>query len=683
MSQKKNNYWDQIFMTPAQEEDASINEENALDFSKATPNQENDKHFREIFFSEENETLLKTEETPLSTASGLARNETTVCSTVNSAVSQSTVADLNVEPLDVSLCSSASEDASEELDDFFCGWTQTTKTYAHFGLEGKEIDLTKSTEPEESVNTEEDAEMNDDAEETSVALEFETAESSPIHDAEQEVTPVLSEDGSLRRVLNRYERPSMGFGFGLLDEEDAAKDESEIADAVDDAADEDSEVDAEAADEENSPVNETETETARPEGLDSWGSLAFDLGLPITLPEATEKEELKAVEETEKAKKQEKRGKRNSFSPPDVMENAKTPISIDLDDEDFVSPENIFAENERKPEVAIDEKSEKDERPERSRRSRRSRRGKKENEAVSETIEEIQAPETPEAEIPAKEPVSRRRSRRKNIQETVVNDEKSAAIGGIVAGVVASKITETEKSKSKFGRRREAEEKLVAQNDFCDVEEEDSFANELDEEEMNLRNGARSRRRRRNQREKQERNRKIQEAPVCSIDDDEEELRDDASVFSAKRVRRNERRGANSFEMSRDDYAWQEPMKMELEIETDEEDEEELPRPRRQRRSRRSASLEVASRFEEHDFDDDSYPPQDDEEAHVFTEVQDDEEEEDYGEWETDFSQQHDIPGWRYTIDFIVNTNLKARKREPSTMAGSINRIAKRGGKRK
>ncbi len=656
-------------MTPTQEDEVSVNEENALDFSKATPNQENEKHVREIFFSEENsEKLLNTEETPLSAVSEPEQNEA-----VARLVSET---ELNVDAINVSVCSAASDETDGNADDFFCGWTQTTKTYSHFGLEGKEIDLTADNAEEDKNAAAEiaDPEESEEQEDSSADFEIETVKQNEAEAAAQKTPPVLSEDGTLRRVLNRYERPSKGFGFGLLDEEDAAEDEPENLQA------EETEVYAESENE-NVSAQEAEPEIARPEGLDSWGSLAFDLGLPVTLPEIAEKEELKAVGEAEKVKKQEKKGKKISSASVDRTENVKVSEPIDLDGDDFSSPENVFIENERRSEKAAnDEKPEKDEKPERSRRSRRSRRGvKKENETVLELPEEIQTSEVIETEIPVKEPAQRRRSRRRNIQDASANDEKSAAIGGIVAGIVASKMTETEKNQTKAGRRRETEEKLTAQSDFCIEEEAPFSSNEFDEEEMNQLNGARSRRRRRNQREKLERNRKIQELPVCQIEEDEEE-RDEASAFSAKRFSRDERRIADSFETNRADY-WQESMKIGLEIDEDEEDEEEILRPRRQRRSRRQAPQDSVSRFEERDFDDDEEPySQDDEEAHVFTEVQDDEEEED-GEWETDFSQ-HDVPGWRYTIDFIVNTNLKARKREPSTMAGNI-RMAKRSGKRK
>ncbi len=690
-------------MTPAQEEESSQNEENVLDFSEATPDQKQEKQIREIFFSEENgHEFLKPEETVSSNLHEMEPNEMFVCP-----VSE---AEVNMETINASAASDTSMGLNEEMDDFFCGWTQTTKNYSHFGLEGKEIDLTAETQEENKIE-EVSAEINEieeanETEEVFTSENDDSLERREIDAADSEPTPILSEDGTLCRVLNRYEHPSMGFGFGLLDEEDSLDVEAETSQM------EEATASAETKEEESTPDQEAEIEVSRPEGLDTWGSLAFELGLPVTLPETAEKEKVKSAADMEKIQKQEKNGNfaaeksgRVSSVANFTLENVENTPQIDLDDDDFVSPENVFAETQEKPEkTAKAEKVGKEGKPERSRRSRRSKRGTKEEADVS-VFEEHSAetlPSISETESQSEESVPRRRSRRRNLQETVASEEKSVAIGGIMASVVASKMTETEKTQSKTARRRDTEEMpavstrgersrrqrvieeelLSEQNEFCVLEEDSSFSSDdFGVEEMEQPNGARSRRRRRNQREKLERTRVTQELPAALIDEeDDEEEREESPLSSRKRTRRDGRRASERF-TRQDDDSWQEPMNMELEIEEEEEEEEDLPRPRRQRRSRRSASQKSVSHFEEQDFDDEEAYPQNDEEAHIFTEVGDDEEDDD-GEWETDFSQ-HDVPGWRYTIDFIVNTNLKARKREPSSMAGSINRMVKRGGKRK
>ena len=154
-----------------------------------------------------------------------------------------------------------------------------------------------------------------------------------------------------------------------------------------------------------------------------------------------------------------------------------------------------------------------------------------------------------------------------------------------------------------------------------------------------------------------------------------EEEMDELPVVPKKRSRRDVRA---RFEQVEDDFqesAWNGSF---MEEDEDEED-ERVSRSRRSRRSRRTAPERETARYRGFEEDDEHYPA--DDEEHVFTEVRDEADDDD-DVWETDFSQ-HDVPGWRYTIDFIVNTNLKARRREPSSLAGSINRMAKRGGKRK
>ena len=193
---------------------------------------------------------------------------------------------------------------------------------------------------------------------------------------------------------------------------------------------------------------------------------------------------------------------------------------------------------------------------------------------------------------------------------------------------------------------------------------------ENQDEENVIPNGARSRRRRRAQHDKME---QTKARASAQVEEENDETEAEEVSFQPKKRSRRDCRNRFREELEDDKNAW---MDVDDEPEEEDEEEDEAPRGRRQRRSGRSGGRNqfTESRESSEDFED--------EEDHVFTEVGDDEEDEEDDEWETDFSQ-HDVPGWRYTIDFIVNSNLKARKREPSSMVENIARMNKRGGKRK
>jgi len=655
MVQKKTNYWDQIFANHAPEvEDASQNEENAPDFTSDSDTQEHELNVREIFFAEE----------------GVAPNATTA---EQEEIKPESLAEPEIE--------SAPEKSQDE--DLFFGWTQTTKSYSRLNFEGKEEPETLlESEPEiiAETNEEEVEEATEKVEECAeesvnvaaeVQNEAETTAEAPTN------VPLLSEDGSLRITLNRYEHPAKGFGFGLL-EDSVEEDEENVEEATEEAV-------IESAESDTQTVQEPEVLTA-PAGLDSWGSLAFELGLPVTIPETIPEAEapkvsIKAQKEEKNIKpaKEEKQGRGRRSEK--IQQEPEPSLMIDLEDEDFVSPENVFAVPE------------KDVRP--SRGSGRERGRKEERETVSNFgLKQVEIPtmdENVEEEAPR-----RRRRRAGTTSETTVNEKKSAAIGGIVAGVVASKMKdETEKSSRKPAKgRSEREETLdeeipaprsersrrsrrnmveeVPQDDFVMTDEADFLpqANQEEEEETSIPNGARSRRRRRSQHEKFE---QAKSRPVAQ--NEEEDVEDAEEEITFQSPKRSRRDGRNRFQENLEDE--KNPWTDVDEVDDDEEDEDEAPRARH---SRRSGRVSGRNQFAENQDSDEDFD--DEEEEHVFTEVVDDEEDEEDDEWETDFSQ-HDVPGWRYTIDFIVNSNLKARKREPSSLAGNIARMNKRGGKRK
>lgn len=663
MVPKKSNYWDQIFANQAPEaDDASPNEENAPDLTETSDTQEHDKNVREILFEEENPDAAPAaalqKEFELETPSGSTVLENEDC-TVN----------------------------DSQDDDPFSGWTQTTKTYS--SLNFNEEEPQDAEEYSDFQNESEDAEENQPVEiltneiaedeakeetETEEEESEETTESDEETDAEEAPSePILSEDGSLRITLNRYEHPAKGFGFGLLEEAE----EAETEEVEEETAEET--VQAEAPDEEVEVAEEPETQVAPP-GLDSWGSLAFELGLPVTIPETAAPKasaKSKKEEKSPKSVKEEKGSK--SRGSEDNIPKLESKIVIDLDDEDLISPENVFADSGKEA------RSSRGDAPEHGRR--------KDKESVSDFgFKQVSIPEMDELT----EVIPPRRRRKGNAgQESSANEKKAEAIGAIVAGVVASKAKdEVDKSgrkssknrssrpeiqeeeapvsrreRSRRSRRPQVEE--VPLDDF--VTDEDltpQVVQEDDEEETAVPNGARSRRRRRSQHEKMEQA-KTRAAAQAEEDDDDESETEEVSFQPKKRSRRD---GRNRFreELEDEKSEW---LDAEEETGDEEDEEEEIPRSRRQRRSGRSGSR---NRFQEDRADEDF----EDEEDHVFTEVKDDDEDEEDDEWETDFSQ-HDVPGWRYTIDFIVNSNLKARKREPSSMVENIARMNKRGGKRK
>lgn len=687
MTQKKTNYWDRIFTAQNQNAEGSVpenDETSPLDFLSASASQEQERHVREILFSEDSDTLNETADAVAELSKGQEMDYAVFAAPVS-------------EVCETENCEETAADEEDTEEDFF-GWTQTTKTYTHLSLEGREPELTEEPEgvQEETAEQEEcvvcgeccgteSAEAEEVCAADEVCAEEETAETASdefVEDPVEETpAPVLSEDGFLCRVLDRYERPvNSGFGFGLLDEEESEEtsaDEECAADELFDAVCGDAD-DAESEECEETAESEGAEVLEKPEGLDPWDSLAFDLGIPVAIPEKTAKKE-KAPAAAPSVRKD---------CPAAVNVSAECGMA-DLEDDDFVSPENVFEE----PKMQAEKKDV-------SRRSRRDRGRRNAEEVPVEAPAVSMLEEAEEVEDSVPVPTRSRRRRRSGVQETVSAEEKSAAIGGLMAGVVASKMQETEKAGRRSGRKNRAEEEEAAaaparrertrRNRRPMVDEmpemEECVSNEMDlafqteepepvfEEEREVPNGARSRRRRRSQREKMERCRMAEaaEEPVF-----EEEL-DEMQAVPRKRSRRDTRNRFDEFEDDFQDTAWQEPV---MEEDEDEEEERE-PRSRRQRRSRRSASERDARYAAGRSFEaEEERYPEDDEEDHVFTEVCDDADEDDE-EWETDFSQ-HDVPGWRYTIDFIVNTNLKARRREPSSLAGSINRMAKRGGKRK
>lgn len=690
MTQKKTNYWDQIFTTQNQDQEETVaeNEDSSpLDFHPASASQEQERHVREILFSEDPEPPHDLTEAAVNADAAQEMERTAV----SPAVSQTAGTEFGEDAQE------AAENGDE--DDFF-GWTLSTKTYTHLSLEGREPEVTEELASEEcevetvegggsvcetaiAAEADDAALTEEDVDAGVLAAEAECAAPADADAADETSVPILSEDGFLSRVLDRYERPvNSGFGFGLLDDEEDDADASTAAEAAE-AADDFFAAISENSGEESASEELDECEESadadllkKPDGLDPWASLAFDLGIPVTLPEKNTKKETPAAF-AEPARK--------DGGTVETKASADFHI-VDLEDDDFVSSADVF-----------DEPKVQEEKKETSRRSRRERSRRNVEEFQAPQLEANAGPLSEETDEAVAVPPRSRRRRRSGVVETVAIEEKSAAIGGIMAGVVASKMQETEKGSRRSGRKNRTEEETISaparrerarrtRRPIADEmpEMEESHAGEMEfifqmdepepvfEEEREVPNGARSRRRRRSQREKMERGRLTESTEDAVMF--EEEM-DELPVVPKKRSRRDVRA---RFEQVEDDFqenAWNGSF---MEEDEDEED-ERVSRSRRSRRSRRTASERETARYRGFEEDDEHYPA--DDEEHVFTEVRDEADDDD-DVWETDFSQ-HDVPGWRYMIDFIVNTNLKARRREPSSLAGSINRMAKRGGKRK
>lgn len=753
MSQKKMNYWDQIFTNQVPEAEKTSNEENVLDFSNPVPSQEHERHVREILFSEEGDEMVPMSHSVMEEAVVASELEM-----VNAVDSADVVTPMNA----VIAENNVTEPEVTEIDDAeFLGWHITSKSYARVGFDRfepmEETEKTESDEPEEVENTTEcvlEDVMDADAETCACTGDTECSCSEiceecvdeeeavadvvtePIAKEEESNVPILTEDGTLRVTLNRYEHPANGFGFGLLEEEvvesDTSEEDSEQVEFVE-KAESDEEIFAEEVADETEEGEEIVSEV--PAGLDSWGSLAFELGLPVTLPETgvenVEKVAEKALktpklEKCEKAEKAEKSDKADGCVKVEKGEKSASKgsrknkaesvekVPVILDDDDFITPENVYEMSDRVGEKvekgARQERAERGEREERRSRRERGHRNRWE-ESGDEPVEMMSAPVMPsepeEVVVEEMPPRSRRRRRGNAPAETVVNEEKSATISEIMAGVMASKMNSelserpSRKSRgmrmeremreeevememprrSRRGRRNMMEmEEEVIERDFCMCHDEESparpsafVAEDMDEDEMDMPNGARSRRRRRSQREKMERARvRAQEMPsVCDEEEDEDEMENFSVRKRSRRDSRNGFQGRVSREMEDDELeAWS---AQEVD-ETEEDDDYDMPRSRRQRRSRRSGREEFRESGRGYKDENDRYGrPEDDDEEHVFTEVGNEDDDEEDDEWETDFSQ-HEVPSWRYTIDFIVNTNLKARKREPSSMAGNMNR---------
>lgn len=649
MAPKKSDYWDQIYPNQSPEaDDASQNEENTPTQSSESDTQEHDLNVREILFAEEGPDAA-----PMSSLQKEFAQET-----------GANPADSNEEE--------TAENESQEEDPFF-GWTQTTKVYSSLNfddVEKPEANEEAGLEADfEAVETEElDENSPEILEEKASEI---TAEDETENESEEAANePLLSQDGSLRITLNRYEHPAKGFGFGLLEEAEYSEEE-EVEEAAEETSDES------ALDETPEEVPAAE-EPKAPEGLDSWGSLAFELGLPVTIPETAP--ETAVPKASSKPKKEEKPSKPRRAEK--KMEKSDSKIVIDLEDEDFVSPENVYADSAKEVRTSRSPNSE---------RGRREDREKFSDFGLKQVV-------IPEEENVIDEPLRRRRRRGNTSQEASVREKRDAALSAIVAGVVESKtkdeaektgrksgkgrtdrtaiqdeesVLSTRRERSRRSRRGPVEE--IPQDDFVMADEDDfqpQAVQEDETEENAIPNGARSRRRRRAQHEKME-----QTKARSAVQAEEEKDEDESEEVSFQPKKRSRRDGRNRFreELEDEKNEW-----MGIEEDSEEDDSEEdddAPRGRRQRRSGRSGAR---NQFQESRVSDEVF---EDEEDHVFTEV-DDEEDEDEDEWETDFSQ-HDVPGWRYTIDFIVNSNLKARKREPSSMVENIARMSKRGGKRK
>ncbi|MBQ6109612.1 MAG: hypothetical protein IJK97_15470, partial [Thermoguttaceae bacterium] len=452
-------------------------------------------------------------------------------------------------------------------EDLFFGWTQTTKTYSSLNIEDEEKQETTAEaapeiqdEDEENqpaeVLTEEVAEVTaedkneDEAEAEEGAVEV-VAEA---EEAEATNEPILSEDGSLRITLNTYKHPTKGFGFGLLEDSEETE-EAETEEVTEETVEETAQAEAP---EEDSPAAEEPEAPVAPDGLDSWGSLAFELGLPVTVPESAPKASaLKAPAKVKKEEKPSRSAKEEKTSKSRRSEESapktESKIVIDLDDEDLISPENVFAVSEKET------RSNHGAGPDRSRRDER--------QAVSDFgLKQVPIPEmdeNAEAEMP------RRRRRRGNAsQESSANEKKSEAISAIVAGVVASKAKdEAEKSGRKSGkgraersefqeedatvsrrershRSRRAPVEEVPQDDFVVADED--FTNQAvqqdEDEETAIPNGARSRRRRRAQHDKME-----QTKARAAAQTEEEDVENEAEEVSFQPKKRSRRDGRNRF----------------------------------------------------------------------------------------------------------------------------------------
>ncbi|MDO4584591.1 MAG: hypothetical protein Q4D62_10870 [Planctomycetia bacterium] len=193
---------------------------------------------------------------------------------------------------------------------------------------------------------------------------------------------------------------------------------------------------------------------------------------------------------------------------------------------------------------------------------------------------------------------------------------------------------------------------------IMDTDEEE----EIPEEEERYPNAARSRRRRRSRREHDE----VLTESVTEFPEEEVEVT--RPVRSRKRKERSWETQPHHDELPMEEEDW-------AEYSEEDEEEEVVPAPKR-RRNRRDSRRAYEREERITPSDDDSY----EEEDHVFEEIEEPIDEEEDDEEEVNFATLN-VPGWRDTINIIVNTNLSARNREPSSMAGNVK--AKRRPKRR
>lgn len=189
---------------------------------------------------------------------------------------------------------------------------------------------------------------------------------------------------------------------------------------------------------------------------------------------------------------------------------------------------------------------------------------------------------------------------------------------------------------------------------------EEEEVDEFPGEEERYPNAARSRRRRRVKRESED---FLAEAAPETPEEDRE-------VSRPPRSRKRKERFWESQEIH-DELPTEDPWSG-YDDEEDEDEEVPVPKRRRNRRDSRPYRKDERSLPEEDSFVED--------EDHVFEEIEEPVEEEDDDEDELDLGTLN-VPGWRDTINIIVNTNLSARNREPSSLVGNIK--AKRRQKRR
>ncbi|MDO4569119.1 MAG: hypothetical protein Q4D38_01890 [Planctomycetia bacterium] len=510
------------------------------------------------------------------------------------------------------------------------------------------------------------------------------------------VSVELSDEEPILPMIGTYKRPQGGFGAGILDElEFESGAQSECVMSATSNFDADLEVEEAVSDVEASEVEAAKLENAPilavdPERLDHWGRVLLDLRLPVEDASAKDervKPRVRKIEYTDLV-----------IEDPDAIPEVEPEAEVveDSVEAEFSAPAATHAPAPVSPRVST-----------REMRETREPREEKEEKFAS-----FERPSRRDNKKGGRS--SRKDKRRSERDDDVEGEEVASIIGGIVESVVADKTrralprggrrvetlvedytpvdegnildTQSKKRRSRSSGKATKVESLHYEGDDYEMfdspvdEMADEFdvrlsvrrdLDELDDEpevveEREIPNNARSRRRRRSRQETQARE------PRQSVER-ERDLDETFDPSMRKRVRKHsmplpeEDTWGEDFDDIHEDGDWDDSPVVEREAE----------RPKRARRARRGEptreepSKRGYKRSQLHE----------DEEDHVFTEVEDQGEADDDEFLDMDFSRRN-VPGWQDTINWIVGTNLKARSREPSSMAQNSSRPPKRGRKR-